>query len=108
MASAFLYEYLRVGSTARRPGLIRYYGDQFAADGDKVMIMTAWIMKQRKWWREKYLTAQEGGEANETENRPQWKGVLKVPVEKQVGREGKEGGREKVTANMHCHWAVCS
>lgn len=35
MASAFLYEYLRLGSTARRPGLIRYYGDQFAADGDK-------------------------------------------------------------------------
>lgn len=28
MASAFLYEYLRLGST-------RYYGDQFAADGDK-------------------------------------------------------------------------
>lgn len=35
MASAFLYEYLRLGSTVRRPGLIPYYGDQLVADGDK-------------------------------------------------------------------------
>lgn len=35
MVSAFLYEYLRLVSTARRPRLIRYYGDQFTADGDK-------------------------------------------------------------------------
>lgn len=37
-----------------------------------LMIMTVWITKQRKWWREsaKYLKA---GEANETENQPHWK-----------------------------------
>lgn len=35
MASAFLYEYLRLGSTVRRLGLIRHDGDQSSADGDK-------------------------------------------------------------------------
>lgn len=92
MVSAFLYEYLRLGSTVRRPGLIRYYGDQFAADGDK-----AYIMKQRKWWREKYMTAQKGGEANETENRPHWKGFLKVPSRKTSGKERGNGRRWQQT-----------
>lgn len=35
MASAFLYEYLRLSFTARRSGLVRLYGDQSAADVDK-------------------------------------------------------------------------
>lgn len=35
MASAFLYEYLTLGSTVRRLGLIGHNGDQSSADGDR-------------------------------------------------------------------------